>query len=342
MRAPPVLPDESGRLSALEATRQTFSPAEERFDRITRIAAGVMDTPTALVTLVDDKRQWFKSRFGLDADQTPRDVAFCAHAIAQEEGLVVEDATLDERFSDNPLVTGSPHVRAYAGKVIHAPTGEPVGTLCVIDTQPRTFSQEQLALLADLSVLVDKELERPIPGPQAEFVVEAGPQTRASRLDATTGCWSHDAMLELLMRQCAQADESSASFAIGLLRVERMADLSARIGGEAVEGVLREVAGAVRGALGEADALGRYDPETFIAMLPGTDSRSLAPLAAGVQKVLRARSFRGGSLSLWLKLSVAMVVRDPDTALSARLEMATQALLEARRNGSGIALVAAS
>jgi diguanylate cyclase (GGDEF)-like protein len=131
---------------------------EERFDRITRLAARIFDVPMALVSLVDADRQWFKSRHGLDATETPREISFCGHAILQEDTFVVCDALKDQRFADNPLVVGDPSIRFYAGQPLHGVAGTKVGTLCLIDDKPRDFSEAEQALLAELAAMVDHEL----------------------------------------------------------------------------------------------------------------------------------------------------------------------------------------
>jgi diguanylate cyclase (GGDEF)-like protein len=131
---------------------------EERFDRITRLAVRALSVPIAVVSLVDRDRQWFKSRQGVDASETARNISFCGHAILQEQALVVPDALLDARFADNPLVIGPPFIRFYAGHAIHGLDGSRVGTLCVIDREPKTFSVEDQAVLADLAATIDREL----------------------------------------------------------------------------------------------------------------------------------------------------------------------------------------
>jgi diguanylate cyclase (GGDEF)-like protein len=154
--------DEGARLEALRRLGLLDTPAEESYDRIVRIAARVLDVPIALVTLVDADRQWFKARIGLDVAETSRDIAFCAHVVAQDsdEVLIVNDASTDRRFSDNPLVLGDPGIRFYAGQPLHAPGGEIVGTLCVIDRQPRQLSGSDLLVLADLAGLVEELMAR--------------------------------------------------------------------------------------------------------------------------------------------------------------------------------------
>jgi diguanylate cyclase (GGDEF)-like protein len=145
-------------LRALHGLKILDTGEEERFDRITRLAMRMFNMPIALVSLVDQDRQWFKSRQGLEACETGRDVSFCGHAILHEGALVVSDALADPRFSDNPLVTGEPRIRFYAGHPVHAPDGARIGTLCIIDRVPRTLSHEDLVALGDLAGMVDREV----------------------------------------------------------------------------------------------------------------------------------------------------------------------------------------
>jgi len=159
MEKPKKPADEAQRLEALRRLKVLDTPPEERFDRLTRLAQSLLGVPTALVSLVDADRQWFKSRQGLDAKETPRDVSFCAHAILGAEPFVVPDATKDPRFADNPLVLGAPNVRFYAGVPLRLSTGEAMGALCVVDRIPRTLDAKRLQLLRDLGALVANELE---------------------------------------------------------------------------------------------------------------------------------------------------------------------------------------
>lgn len=158
MIAAPIPPDDAARLQALRALLVLDTPPEERFDRIVRFAAEEFDVPIALVSLVDQDRQWFKAKVGLDACETSRDASFCGHAIVQDAVLVVEDALQDERFADNPLVTGPPHIRFYAGAPLQLPGGQRIGTLCLLDRQPRTLAALDLSILGGLRQLVVEAL----------------------------------------------------------------------------------------------------------------------------------------------------------------------------------------
>ncbi|MGC1598272.1 MAG: GAF domain-containing protein, partial [Candidatus Acidiferrales bacterium] len=151
--------NETARLDALQRYAVLDTLPEQEFDDLSRMAALICGTPIALVSLVDVDRQWFKSNIGMEENQTPRDVAFCAHAILQPDVMVVPDALEDERFRNNPLVTGEPKIRFYAGAPLMTREGYALGTLCVMDRVPRQLSPEQLEALRALGRLVVAQLE---------------------------------------------------------------------------------------------------------------------------------------------------------------------------------------
>jgi GAF domain-containing protein len=157
--AAPTSEREQERLEALRSYAILDSDPERSFDDITRLAVALCGVPIAAISLVDEHRQWFKSRVGLDAEQTPREQAFCAQTIRSERLLVVEDAREDSRFCDNPLVTGEPRIRFYAGAPLTVEGGLRLGTLCAIDRQPRRLSPEQLAGLEALARQIVELLE---------------------------------------------------------------------------------------------------------------------------------------------------------------------------------------
>jgi len=144
---------------SLHSLRILDTPSEDRFDRITRMAQRFFNVDTCLVSLVDSDRQWFKSKQGLDACETSREISFCGHAILDDEILVVRDTAKDIRFADNPLVTDDPFIRFYAGCPIKGPDGHYVGTLCLIHGQPLDFSEQDQETLRDLAAMVEDELK---------------------------------------------------------------------------------------------------------------------------------------------------------------------------------------
>jgi len=154
--APPEKEDQ--RLAALQSLKMLDTPPDERFDRLTRMAAAAFDIPVSLVSLVDSRRQWLKSRCGIEVDETPREIAFCAHTILEDDLLIVPDARIDPRFADNPAVAGPPGVRFYAGAPVRTEDGFAVGTFCLIDTRPRSLSARQISLLRDFARLTEREI----------------------------------------------------------------------------------------------------------------------------------------------------------------------------------------
>lgn len=160
MIAPQKTENESERIKALQSYQVLDSLPEREYDDITLIASQICDVPITLISLIDEDRQWFKSKLGLSAEETHRDISFCGHAIINpEQPLIIEDATKDDRFVDNPLVTGSPNIAFYAGIPLVDHDGFALGTLCAIDATPRKLSAQQIESLKALGRQVVQLLE---------------------------------------------------------------------------------------------------------------------------------------------------------------------------------------
>lgn len=158
MKKPEIPQNEKDRLEKLQSLNILDTATEERFDRLTRLAKKIFNTPIALVSLVDENRQWFKSCIGLDTKETPRDISFCGHTILGNDIFLINNTLMDERFKDNPLVTDDPNIRFYAGVPLFIDKDTKLGTLCLIDKIPRNFSSEDLELLKDLAIIAQQEL----------------------------------------------------------------------------------------------------------------------------------------------------------------------------------------
>ncbi|MCB0278130.1 MAG: sensor domain-containing diguanylate cyclase [Calditrichaeota bacterium] len=155
----PEFPEtEAERQKTLDSLNLLDSDSEERFDRLTRLACKVFNVPIALVCLIDNNRQWFKARIGISVQETSREISFCAHAIHSDEIMIVEDATIDERFYDNPFVISEPYIRFYAGCPIRYINGQCLGTICIIDKFNRHLNESEKSSLRDLAKLVEREI----------------------------------------------------------------------------------------------------------------------------------------------------------------------------------------
>jgi len=155
----PIPEDEPARLTSLRALNLLDTEPEERFDRITRLATALFNVPKATITLVDESRQWFKSCQGTAGREDPRDASFCAHVVYNREPMIVVDTLCDERFADNPLVLGGPRIRFYAGYPLTLDDGSCIGTLCLLDTRPRTFEESDLEQLRDLALIIMEQFQ---------------------------------------------------------------------------------------------------------------------------------------------------------------------------------------
>ena len=155
----PVPTNEAGRLDALRRYKLIEAPADSFYDDMVIVAAAVANVPVAAVSLVEEHKQFFKSRMGTDITETPREQAFCAYTILGTLPMVVEDATLDSRFAGNPLVTNDPHIRFYAGAPIIDPEGHALGSLCVIDNTPHQLGTRQRLALMALARVISKHIE---------------------------------------------------------------------------------------------------------------------------------------------------------------------------------------
>lgn len=338
MPAAPLPPDETARQAALDKTGLVYTPAEERFDRVTRLAARLFNAPMAAISLIDRDVQWFKSAIGLASAETPRATSICSHALASGR-LVVENALADPRFADNPDVLAPPHIRAYAGKTIHSDSGHALGTLCVMDSNPRAFTSEELQLLEDLSAIVEVELRRPLPPDSADALMQ-GMQRRAREqaLDTVTRSWNHDAMVELLMREHQAASSTGDSFAVALLGLERMAPIRRNLGEQGTDHLLGDVAATLRRAVGQTAALGRYDVEAFLMVVPKADERDARALVDRALRAMAGKSFRAGALSVHVGLTAGVAVWRTGMGVVQLVEAAARALATARASGESAAV----
>ncbi len=269
MNAAPHHLFEAARQSAVDQLNLTNTNFEESFDRLTRLIRYVMDVPVATFTVVDGNRQFFKSVQGLEVRELPRETAFCAHAILTDEAMVVPDATLDERFKDNVLVTGVPSIRFYAGMPIRAPNGLPVGTLCAIDSRPRELAPEQLALLGDLRDILEETLLL----------------RSLSVRDHLTGLFNRRYFDEFFEREWRRGYRSTMPLSVLLIDIDHFKSFNDTSGHQAGDRTLKLVAHHLYSQLRRGgDIAARVGGEEFVIVLPETNSADAAGVAVHLRE----------------------------------------------------------
>lgn len=290
---PPCPADEAERLKALGATQLLDSEAEELFDRLTRVACASLSVPVSLISLVDDERQWFKSTCGLDARETPRDVSFCGHAILSDQPFIVEDATRDGRFAGNPLVTGAPGIRFYAGIPIHS-EGRRIGTLCVIDTVARTLAPQEIVLLQTLARTIEDLLFFRQTALESLTLVDAwstqqpdfDARTRVQSLknqvlrDPLTGLPNRFAIDREIGRLLAQAPRREGVVLLALIDIDNLAGINERLGHRIGDRLIAVVAQRLKELSGADDTCARIGGGMFALLVQGE-----ANLAAAVGRL---------------------------------------------------------
>ncbi|TPG14670.1 sensor domain-containing diguanylate cyclase [Sphingomonas koreensis] len=263
------LTDEAARLCALDRYQVLNTPPEAGFERLTGLVCTVLDVPISAVSLIDRERQWFKSVRGLSATETPRDISFCAHTIMAREPLTIADATLDPRFAANPLVTGAPNIRSYAGVPLSTPDGYNLGSLCAIDTRARVFSDAQIALLCDFGALAVEELEL----------------RTIARRDFVTGAMTRRAFAAGVGREIDRFTRHGRPSSLVVFDIDHFKAINDRFGHQVGDEVLKAMAQACATGLRPGDLFGRVGGEEFAVCLPDTD----LPTALARAEQLRAR-----------------------------------------------------
>jgi diguanylate cyclase (GGDEF)-like protein len=283
---------EAQRLQALREYEILDSEDEVAFDELTRLAAFICGTPVTLVTLVDRNRQWFKSRVGFVTRETPRDIAFCAHAIQQDGPFIIPDATQDPRFLNNPLVTDDPHIRFYAGVPLKNPDGFNLGTLCVIDNTPRDLSNEQVEALRILSrqVMAQLELRKQIrllklTIQEKKEVEDQLRESRAKLLtlslsDELTGLHNRRAFNERLDESIRLATRYSWPLSLLLIDADHFKGFNDQFGHQAGDEVLKTLGTKARELFRTTDFPARIGGEEFAVILPNTDVKGARVIAS--------------------------------------------------------------
>jgi diguanylate cyclase (GGDEF)-like protein len=269
MQKPDTPHNEDERTRTLHNLGMIYSPSEARFDRITRLAARHFGVGTALVSIIYKEFQWFKSNQGLNACSTDREISFCGHAILSDEPLVVENSLLDPRFMDNPLVLDGPKIRFYAGQPVKDPFGVVLGTLCLLDGTPRSFSQEDRQDLRDFARLIEAEIAKPMDdNVVTRFVHSLTEQQRLLLIDPLVGTWNRRGFESLLEKELEHASRTGQPLSMIRVRLASFDDLKARFGKDRLIDFSKFAASVLRDTLSSGSSVASIGADEFVAVCP--------------------------------------------------------------------------
>ncbi|MBV9827872.1 MAG: sensor domain-containing diguanylate cyclase [Alphaproteobacteria bacterium] len=315
---------EMARLEALYGYDILDSDPEPRFDRIVRLASRLLQMPISLVSLVDEARQWFKARVGLSVAETPRDIAFCSHAIEQDQVMVVEDAARDPRFRANPLVTDNPNIRFYAGAPLATNDGHKIGTLCVIDRVPRQLTEEQRGLLEDLAALVVDEIELRRLNAQL---------TQLATTDPMTGLWNRRRFFALAEIERERSRRYSRGFSLLMLDIDRFKSINDRFGHDVGDRAIEHIARICEAQKRPHDIAARIGGEEFVILMPETGMSGAVAFAERLRRAIANNGFASGGDTINPTVSIGVSEGDATTAISELLKTADLALYDAKEGG---------
>lgn len=312
MKPPEIPSNEAERQKSLESLNILETAIEERFERVTRLASRLIGTPIAAISLIDGNRQWFKSVQGFDATETSREISFCGHTILGDGPFVIEDATKDQRFTDNPIVTGPMALRFYAGIPVRSPEGFKIGSLCVIDREPRTLTPSQMEDLKDLAAMVEVEIKsKQLAVAQLRMNEELEQAKKAVLVDPLTRLWNRAGADEFLKRQHQVAVQNGEKFCIGMVDIDFFKKINDTYGHAAGDEVLREVARRILRSMRNKDFACRMGGEEFLIVIADPMATEALRVAGEVREKVRSTPVQVDGHEVKVTISMGLAYFDP-------------------------------
>ena len=310
--------DENIRLQSISHYDILDTPDKASFDRITRLAANLLQVPIALITLVDHQRIWLKSCFGLSVREIPREISFCSHAVQGTTAFLVPDTLEDPRFSSNPLVVGDPNIRFYLGIPLRLNNGKGLGTLCTLDTRPRQPTEAQVAMLGDLACMVVDEIEL----------------RQLANTDSLTGALTRRGLEQRLQAELERSHRYGRKLSLLAIDLDHFKQVNDRFGHAAGDLMLRAVVQACRETLRITDVIGRFGGEEFIVLLPETAAAEAAIVAERLRETIAGLRVPYGADRLAVTASFGLTtLLNSDRAALEPLARADAALYAAKALG---------
>jgi diguanylate cyclase (GGDEF)-like protein len=327
---------ESRRLQALHQLHLMDTPAEERFDRITRLARRILNMPMAAIALVDARRRWFKSVQGFSASEPPCTHAFCERTVLRDRVLVVSDAASDERLAEETMEEGCFDIGFYAGVPLHTDDGSPVGTLCVMDRKSRHLDKNDTRALCDLAALVEHELQMvAINKARAALASELESARRRALIDPLTRLWNREGVMTFLKREYSRAQRDRLGVGLIFVDLDDFKMINDSYGHDAGDQVIREAASRMQAALRPYDTMGRYGGDEFLVVAPAVNQGNPAAVAERIRHRLvnTPISFAGAQITITASFGVARAEPRQTWGMEGLVRAADQALYRAKHAG---------
>jgi diguanylate cyclase (GGDEF)-like protein len=313
-----------------------YTPIEERFERITRIARRALHAPVAAISLLNEDKQWFKSAAGWGISELPRGEAICRLTVEANAPLLIGDTLEDPRVASLPIVAAAPRFRAYAGHPLVDEHGACLGTFCIFDLKPRQFTPADRQALADLAALAQRELlSEQLTNAHAALTSKLGVARREALMDPLTHLWNRRGASVLLKAAFASADQRNAPLALALLDLDNFKRINDNHGHQTGDEVLRRVASRLLSTVRGDDAICRLGGDEFLVLMADTDAAIAGRVAERIRRAITDTAVPTRDGAMTVSVSVGCTIRQPRdvTAVEALLERADQALLQSKASG---------
>jgi len=336
MAETPLPDNEQQRLQTLQEHALLDTPKDNRFERITKIARALFNVPIVGISLIDERRQWFKSIQGTQLCETKREYAFCSHTIRQDEPLIINDSLQDTRFHDNPYVLGQPYIRFYAGCPIKANNDHNLGTICLIDTKPGSVSAEQIEYLQDIARIIEAEIQRQaFYNIQNELLREIEIDKKARLIDPLTKLANRAGMWEILDHQMTRSQISGKSFGLVLADVDHFKQINDHYGHSAGDEVLRQIGKTLITYCRAEDAVSRWGGEEFLILINAEKFDCIMQVAERLREAVENMLvlWHKKSIRVTMTMGVKRIMPHQSIQLDGLIEQADKALYQGKLQG---------
>lgn len=324
------------KLANIHSVDLFYTPLEERFERLTRVARRALHVPVAAISLLNDDKQWFKSAAGWGISELPRNQSIC-QLTADANGLVtIADTLEDPRTASLPIVTQSPRFRSYAGHPLSDEHGNVVGTFCVLDLKPRAFTPADRQCVLDVTAMAQRELlSDHWRSAHAALTTKLGMARREALMDPLTHLWNRRGASVILKGALASADERAVPLTLALLDLDNFKRINDTFGHQTGDEVLRRVASRLLSAVRNDDAICRMGGDEFLVLMADTDAAVAARAAERIRHAINDTPIQTREGTLTMSLSVGYTVRQPRdaTPVEKLLERADSALMKSKAAG---------